>query len=69
MSFPSLTTVFVLNFCYQGQQFVDGLENTDFAGLARIISMLLDSIEMKAEDVANWPNVSLWLVFVRIMGL
>ena len=46
-----------LNFCCQGQHFFDGLEEKDDSGLARIISMLLDSIEMKSEDVANWPNV------------
>lgn len=42
----------------QGQALFDGWGKEDTDGLNRLISMLLDSIETRADDVANWPNVS-----------
>jgi len=35
----------------------DGWGEKDSDGLNHLISMLLDSIETRADDVANWPSV------------
>jgi len=59
---PAFTIVFVLIFYHQGQKLFDGWGEKDTAGLSRLISMLLDSIETRADDVANWPSVSFWSV-------
>jgi len=69
MPFSSLAVVFVLNFSSQGQTLFDGWGEKDNAGLSHILSMLLDSIETRADDVANWPSVSFRLVTTRITSL
>jgi hypothetical protein len=52
----------------QGQILFSGWGEQDDVGLNRLISMLLDSVETRADDVANWPNVSLRSVSIPTIG-
>ncbi|KAF9782507.1 phospholipase B [Thelephora terrestris] len=40
----------------KGQTTLSGLKEQDSAGLDHLVSMFLNSIETRADDVANWPS-------------
>jgi hypothetical protein len=68
-AFSSLPTALALNFYCQGQTLFDGWGEKDNAGLGRLVSMFLDSVETRADDVANWPSVSFQSISIRMANL
>ena len=68
-AFPLVVTAVTLILGCQGQTLFDSWGEKDSDGLSRLVSMLLNSIETRADDVANWPSVSLRSPSVRITKL